>query len=71
MRPVAEILADARRAADTGAREIHLLGQIVNHYQAPDDRSCDFPALLERLDRIGGLRESGSRARIRGTSRPG
>ncbi len=56
MRPVAEILADARQAVDTGAKEIQLLGQIVNHYQAPDDPSCDFPALLERLNGIAGLR---------------
>jgi len=56
MRPVAEILADARQAVDTGAKEIQLLGQIVNHYEAPDDPSCDFPALLERLNAIAGLR---------------
>ncbi len=55
MRPVAEIVADARHAVDTGAREIQLLGQIVNHYQAPDDAACDFAALLERLNQIEGL----------------
>jgi tRNA-2-methylthio-N6-dimethylallyladenosine synthase len=55
MRPVAEILADAGNAAVTGAREIQLLGQIVNHYQAPDDPACDFPALLERLSDIRGV----------------
>jgi len=55
MRPVADILADARHAVDTGARELQLLGQIVNHYQAPDDAACDFPALLERLNAIEGL----------------
>ncbi len=55
MRPVADILADAEHAVSTGAREIQLLGQIVNHYQAPDDPSCDFAALLERLDAIEGL----------------
>ena len=55
MRPVGEIVADARQAADTGAREIQLLGQIVNHYQAPDDPSCDFAGLLERLNAIDGL----------------
>ena len=55
MRPVAEILADARQAAGSGAREIQLLGQIVNHYQAPDDPGCDFPALLERLNEVEGL----------------
>ncbi len=56
MRAVAEILEDARQAVASGARELQLLGQIVNHYQAPDDPSCDFPALLERLSGIPGLR---------------
>jgi tRNA-2-methylthio-N6-dimethylallyladenosine synthase len=55
MRALAEILADARHAVDAGAKEIHLLGQIVNHYQAPDDPRCDFPALLEHLSGIRGL----------------
>jgi tRNA-2-methylthio-N6-dimethylallyladenosine synthase len=55
MRAVADIVADARLAVDTGAREIQLLGQIVNHYQAPDDPSCDFAGLLERLNEIDGL----------------
>ena len=55
MRPVAEIVADAQQAVATGAREIQLLGQIVNHYSAPDDPSCDFAALLERLSGIEGL----------------
>jgi tRNA-2-methylthio-N6-dimethylallyladenosine synthase len=55
MRPVADILADARYAMDTGAKEIQLLGQIVNHYQAPDDPACDFAALLERLNGLAGL----------------
>jgi len=55
MRRVSEILEDARQAVDTGAREVQLLGQIVNHYQAPDDPSCDFAALLERLNGIPGL----------------
>ena len=55
MRPVADVLADARHAVATGAREVQLLGQIVNHYQAPDDPSCDFAALLERLNGIDGL----------------
>jgi tRNA-2-methylthio-N6-dimethylallyladenosine synthase len=55
MRTVADILADARQAVATGAREIQLLGQIVNHYQAPDDPTCDFAALLERMNDIEGL----------------
>src|SRR5512134_3342582 len=37
MRSRAEILADVQEAADSGRREVQLLGQIVNHYQAPDD----------------------------------
>jgi tRNA-2-methylthio-N6-dimethylallyladenosine synthase len=55
MRSRAEILAEVREAADTGHREIQLLGQIVNHYQAPDDPSCDFAALLEAIDRMPGV----------------
>ena len=42
MRPVAEILAEVRHAAATGRREVQLLGQIVNHYQAPDRADVDF-----------------------------
>ena len=37
MRPKADILAEVREAAATGHREVQLLGQIVNHYAAPDD----------------------------------
>lgn len=55
MRPAADIVAEARIAVETGAREVQLLGQIVNHYRAPDDASCDFAGLLERLNQIDGL----------------
>lgn len=55
MRPVADILAEVRDAAARGRKEIHLLGQIVNHYQAPDDPSCDFAALLERVNGVEGV----------------
>ncbi|MGH2757144.1 MAG: tRNA (N6-isopentenyl adenosine(37)-C2)-methylthiotransferase MiaB [Actinomycetota bacterium] len=55
MRPAADIIAETRHAVDTGAREVQLLGQIVNHYQAPDDPTCDFARLLERLNDIDGL----------------
>jgi tRNA-2-methylthio-N6-dimethylallyladenosine synthase len=55
MRPVADIVAEARHAAGTGAREVQLLGQIVNHYQAPDDPSCDFAALLARVSEVEGI----------------
>jgi tRNA-2-methylthio-N6-dimethylallyladenosine synthase len=55
MRNAADIIAEARHAVATGAREVQLLGQIVNHYQSPDDPACDFAALLERLNAIDGL----------------
>ncbi|HEX6164757.1 MAG TPA: MiaB/RimO family radical SAM methylthiotransferase, partial [Vicinamibacterales bacterium] len=55
MRSKAEILADVQEAAGSGRREVQLLGQIVNHYQAPDDPSCDFPALLEAVHKISGI----------------
>jgi tRNA-2-methylthio-N6-dimethylallyladenosine synthase len=55
MRPVADILAETREATSSGRREIHLLGQIVNHYQAPDDRACDFATLLERVAGVPGV----------------
>jgi tRNA-2-methylthio-N6-dimethylallyladenosine synthase len=55
MRPVADILSEVATAAESGRREIQLLGQIVNHYQAPDDPSCDFAELLARVSRVSGV----------------
>ena len=55
MRPAADIVAEARHAVATGVREIQLLGQIVNHYQAPDDPACDFAGLLGKLNDLAGL----------------
>ena len=55
MRSKREILDEVREAADSGRREVQLLGQIVNHYQAPDDPACDFPALLEAVHEIEGI----------------
>jgi tRNA-2-methylthio-N6-dimethylallyladenosine synthase len=55
MRRKTEILDDVREAVDSGRREVQLLGQIVNHYQAPDDPACDFPALLEAVNDVPGL----------------
>jgi len=55
MRPKADILAEVREAAATGRREVHLLGQIVNHYQAPDDPACDFARLLAEVHEVGGI----------------
>ncbi len=55
MRPKQEILEEVADAARSGRREIHLLGQIVNHYQAPDDPTCDFAALLAAVDAVPGV----------------
>jgi tRNA-2-methylthio-N6-dimethylallyladenosine synthase len=55
MRPKADILEDVREAVASGHREIQLLGQIVNHYSAPDDPSCDFAQLLADVDAIPGV----------------
>ena len=55
MRSKREILGEVEEAVATGRKEIHLLGQIVNHYQAPDDPGCDFPGLLGAVDAIPGV----------------
>ena len=55
MRAKADILADVRQAVDTGRKEIQLLGQIVNHYQAPDDPGCDFADLLAAVNDVAGV----------------
>ncbi|MBF8300155.1 MAG: tRNA-i(6)A37 thiotransferase enzyme MiaB [Acidobacteria bacterium] len=52
MRAKTDILAEVRQAVESGRREIHLLGQIVNHYQAPDDSVCDFAQLLAEVNEI-------------------
>jgi tRNA-2-methylthio-N6-dimethylallyladenosine synthase len=56
MRTKAEILADVRQAVASGRQEVHLLGQIVNHYHAPDDPACDFAGLLEAVNDVPGVR---------------
>jgi len=56
MRRKSEILAEVEEAAAGGRTEVHLLGQIVNHYQAPDDPGCDFAALLAAVDAVPGIR---------------
>jgi len=55
MRAKNDILADVREAVATGRKEIQLLGQIVNHYQAPDDPTCDFAALLAAVNDVDGV----------------
>ena len=55
MRPLREVLSEVEHAAARGHREVHLLGQIVNHYQAPDEPSCDFAVLLRRVSEVAGI----------------
>src|SRR3977135_591121 len=55
MRPKADILAEVREAADTGHREVQLLGQIVNHHRAPAAPSWDFSGLLEDVAAVDGI----------------
>jgi tRNA-2-methylthio-N6-dimethylallyladenosine synthase len=56
MRRKSEVLQEVQEAVAGGRTEIHLLGQIVNHYQAPDDASCDFAGLLSAVDAVPGVR---------------
>ena len=55
MRPKGDILAEVHEAVASGRREVQLLGQIVNHYEAPDDPACDFTALLEAIHEVPGV----------------
>jgi len=55
MRPKRDILAEVREVAASGRREVQLLGQIVNHYIAPDEPECDFASLLEAVHAVPGI----------------
>jgi len=55
MRSKADIVAEVREAAATGRKEVQLLGQIVNHYAAPDDPGCGFAGLLEAVHEVEGI----------------
>lgn len=55
MRAKAEIVREVEELAASGRREVQLLGQIVNHYQAPDDPACDFAGLLEAVHEVPGI----------------
>ena len=66
-RPMKEILAEIKKAVKNGAKEITLLGQVVNNYRAPDAENYnkqnpfyppiqknDFAALLWEINNIKG-----------------
>ncbi len=55
MRAKAEILREVAELTASGRKEVQLLGQIVNHYQAPDDPTCDFAGLLEAVHEVPGV----------------
>jgi tRNA-2-methylthio-N6-dimethylallyladenosine synthase len=55
MREKAAILAEVEEAVASGRKEVQLLGQIVNHYEAPDDPACDFAQLLAEVHETRGL----------------
>jgi tRNA-2-methylthio-N6-dimethylallyladenosine synthase len=56
-RPAADVLAEARRLATFGVREVTLLGQNVNAYDGagPDGRDWSLARLLEAVAAIPGL----------------
>ncbi len=56
-RPAAAVIAEARRLAAGGAREIALLGQNVNAYhgEGPDGRSWSLARLLRALAEVPGV----------------
>src|SRR5205814_2173592 len=56
-RPVAKIIDDVARLADSGVREITLIGQNVNAYHGdgPDGRTWPLGKLLHRLAEIPGV----------------
>jgi tRNA-2-methylthio-N6-dimethylallyladenosine synthase len=54
MRPARDIVAEVQQAAEAGVKEVQLLGQIVNHYHAPDE-ICDFADLLARVNDVDGI----------------
>jgi tRNA-2-methylthio-N6-dimethylallyladenosine synthase len=63
-RPVADVLAEVKRLADVGIREVTLLGQNVNAYHGLDENGQSAPLgeLLKRVSEISGI------ARIRYTT---
>jgi tRNA-2-methylthio-N6-dimethylallyladenosine synthase len=54
--PSQNIMAEARRLADTGYTEVQLLGQNVNSYRDPSPAGWDFATLLARVGETPGIR---------------
>ncbi|MBP1728946.1 MAG: tRNA-i(6)A37 thiotransferase enzyme MiaB [Deltaproteobacteria bacterium] len=50
-----DILEEIRRAADSGCREVTLLGQNVNSYGLQDGAAADFASLLRGVANIDGI----------------
>lgn len=54
-RPIADIVREIEEIAKEGYKEITLLGQNVNSYGLDLKDGTDFSALLQAVDRIGGI----------------
>jgi tRNA-2-methylthio-N6-dimethylallyladenosine synthase len=55
-RPSSEIIEEVKELVAQGIREVTLLGQNVNSYGRGLSEKIDFPELLEKLDKISGLK---------------
>ncbi|MDD3146659.1 MAG: 30S ribosomal protein S12 methylthiotransferase RimO [Candidatus Riflebacteria bacterium] len=54
-RPEDEILQDARRLADSGAREISIVAQDITRYGTEKEGKCQLPALIGKVAQIRGI----------------
>jgi len=57
-RPVKDVIAEAQKLIETGAREINLLGQNVNSYHGEDERGIErnLAYLLNKMAELDGLK---------------
>lgn len=54
-RPQAEIIADARQLANSGAREISIVAQDITRYGTDFSNKCELPKLVRALAKIDGI----------------